>query len=346
MHTATDGSADRRAFTLVELLIGVASISIVAGLLIPTMASVRASAREAACLAMQRRLHVATMTYARSDDDRIPGVNTTSARYLKPITAANALLGDSTPTTPTTIFDWISPIMGHEINLSPNRAERTRQIFNDLACAESRRFNNALWGGGPFLSDYSDFEALLASDGYRQVSYLSPGAFHLAGRAYQQYAEMYVYRWNGPATPPIDYYPRLDRVGNLSHKVFLADGTRYLANVSTLDFDVDPRPKFYGSFTSSSPIYSGSREYGRAHQDVEFAGENHSTWHVYPHNARLSYRHRGRMFVMYFDGHGAALEEAESKTDASRWFPVDSTFTGLRATPESRAFHDVNSRLH
>lgn len=346
MHTATDGSAERRAFTLVELLVGVAVISIVAGLLVPSLASVRASAREAQCLAMQRRLHIGAMLYARSDDDRLPGVNSTGARYLHPLTAAANLLGDTTPTTPTSVFDWISPSIGDEAGLSRNRARRTKEIFEDLGCSAARRANDALWGGGPFLGDYSDFERIIETEGIRQISYLSPGPFHFAGRAFQTEKGVYTFRWNGPATPPLHYFPRLERIGNLSTKIFITDGTRYLANINTLDFDVNPRPDYYGSFTTSSPIYSGSREFGRAHQDVEFASENHSSWNVYPHNARLSYRHRGRIAVMHFDGHGALMDEEASKTDASRWYPMDSTFTGVRATPESRAFHSIGERLH
>ncbi|TVQ63340.1 MAG: type II secretion system protein [Phycisphaerales bacterium] len=329
------------AFTLIELLVVIAVIALVLGLLVPSLGAVRAASRDAQCAAMQRRIHVSTSLWMSANDDWIPGVNTTGARYDHTL-GSMQLLGDTTPTTPTTVFDWISPVMGAEMNFSPNRAERTAQIFEELACATARRWNDELWDWSP---DRADFEDVLVQRGYLQISYLSPGAFHLVGRdQFPQHRRRY--GWTGPAVPPGSYLPRLERIGSPSHKVFLADGTRYLAAPDLLDFDINVRPEFYGSFTSSSPIYNASREYGAAHVNAEFPGEVRSNVSVHPHNARLSYRHRGRMYVAYFDGRVEALSEEDSKADASRWFPTGSRFTGVRATKESLARHAIGHRLH
>lgn len=334
-----------RGFTLVEALVVAAIVALLFGALVPTLALTREAARDAACIAQQRRLHIAAMAYAQSGDDELPGVNTTGLRYQRNFIAAMDLLGDTSPTTPTTVFDWISPIMGDEAKLDPNRAKRTKQIFEDLGCPGTTRDNDAVWGLA--AGDVAQFRDLLEQENIRQISYLSPGPFHLLGRPVTSgdwSAPGKKFTWAGPAVTPHDYKPRVYKIGaRLSDKVFLADGSRYLAAADHLDFDIHPNPKYYGSFTSSTPIYNASREYGRAPTTPEFADENHSSADVYPHNAKLSYRHRSRLMVIYFDGHAGSMTEAESRTNASPWYPGGSVFTGIRATPESMQFHNVDS---
>lgn len=337
--------AAARAFTLVEALVVIAIVALLFGALVPVVGATRDAARDAACVAQQRRLHIGAMTFAQRSNDDIPGPNTTGLRYTRNVVAALDLLGDTTPTTPTTVFDWISPSMGDEARLSPNRARRTKQIFEDLGCPSTTRNNDAAWGLS--TGDIADFRNLIAAEGIRQISYLSPGPFHLLGKPVTSgdwTAPGKKYLWNGPAVTPSDYKPKTYKIGaRASDKVFLADGSRYLAAPNLLDFDAHPNPRYYGSFTASTPIYNASREYGAAHNAPEFVDENHSSGNVYPHNAKLSYRHRSRIMAVYFDGHAAPLTEAESRTDASRWFPGGSVFTGIRATSESMRFHNVDS---
>ncbi len=336
-----------RAFTLVEALVASAIIALLIGALVPALSATRASAREAACMAQQRRLHTGAMTFAAETDEAFPGINVTGMRYLQNPVAAQALLGTTHRTNPTSTFDWISPVMGHEAKLSANRARRTKQIFEDLGCPEANTPNKALWGQFGALADRADFETLLAAEGIRQTSYLSPASFHLIGKPEnngQWTAPGRKFLWSGPAVTPGNYQPRLYKVGaQLSAKVFVADGTRYLAAANHLDFDIHPNPQYFGSFTTSGPIYIASRAYGRATTSVEFAAENHSPGSPYPHNTRLSYRHRGRIMALYFDGHAGAMDETESKTNAAPWYPGGSIFTGLKATGESLQFHNAGS---
>ena len=346
-HAVTTSIGHRPAFSLLEVLVVIAVIALLGGLLIPGLGAARSAAREAQCAAMQRQLYTAAMKHAHSNDDMLPGVNTTGSAYLGSVAAAERLLGDTSPATPTTVFDWISPSIGDVAGLSANRAERTRQIFEDFSCAEAGATANGLWGAAG-VADAGQFRTALDTKGYRQISYLSPGPFHLTGAWYRREATARMYGWRGPAILPERYFPRLSRVG-ASHadKIFLADGTRYLANKELLDFDVHPRPKYYGSFTSSTPVYVASREYGKATGSPEFADENRASGErtVYPFNARMSYRHGGRMVTLRFDGSGETMTEAESKRDATPWFPGDSVFTGVNATPESLATHERGETL-
>lgn len=336
----------RPAFTLIELLIVFAILTLLTGVLLPSISSVRASARSAACAHQQRRLHAAVILAANADDDRIPGVNTTNARYLK-LPHTYELLHDTSSHTPTSVFDWISPSLGLSTPFSTNRARRTQQIFNDLACPSARRRNDTLYGSAP---DAADFQSLHTTDGFLQISYLSPAAFHLAGKSFVPLAKYRTYGWRGPAVPPDDYFPRLDRVGPPAAKVFLSDATRYLASRTRLDFDISPAPKYFGSFLCSSPIYRASREFGAATDRPEFPDENYlgQSATVYPHNRDLTYRHHQRIVVAWFDGHVDTMRENDSKTDASHWFPAGSVFNGSpsgNATDESRAFHRDGEEL-
>ena len=303
---------------------------------------VKDAARSTMCAAMQERIYQATMAYSLNDNEWLPGVNRTGLKYRKSITAALAMVGDSTPDTPTTTYDWISPVLGSEMNLSPNRAMRTKQIFEDLGCPSTHRHNDQTWGYAPDL--HEDFLPLMEEEGIAQVSYLAPATFHLAGPKFHptQYER---YGWTGPAIPPARYLPRMEKVGRQpSSKVFLADGTRYLTAGNVLDFDVSLNPKYYGSFTSSTPIYAGSTAYG--------TGQHASGWDytdigsAHEERRALSYRHGGDINVIYFDGHCGRMTETESKTNAAPWFPGGSEFTGKKATAESEAFHEIGEILH
>lgn len=333
----------RGGFTLVEIVVGVAIISTLMGLMLPAVGAARHAARRAACAATQERLYQATMAYSLSDDGWLPGVNRTGLKYRASIQATQSLEGDTTPGTPTTTYDWISPVIGFDVGLSANRARRTKQIFEDLGCLEAQRPNDQTFGYSNDLT--SDFVPLLKSEGIGQISYLAPAPFQLAGPAWSptQYER---FGWTGPATPPPRYLPRLENIGKQpATKVFVADGTRYLSAGNVLDFDVSPNPDYYGSFTSSTPIYAGSTAYGSGPAgpgfDVSPGGLGADAT-----RRKLSYRHAGGLNVIYFDGHYGTMTEDESKTNAAPWCPSGSTFTGVYATEQSLGRHQVGAILN
>lgn len=338
-----------RGVTFIEILIGVSLISLLMGLTVPALLSAKKAARSAACAHMQKRLHHAAIVYSASDHEWIPGINRTGLKYRESVNALLQLEGTTTPTTPTTTYDWISPVIGDDAKLSPNRARRTKQIFEDLGCPEAERLNDKTWGYSNDLHD--DFIPLLEKEGIRQISYLAPAPFHLAGPGWSP-TRYERFGFRGPARPPDRYLPRLENVGRQhSTKIFMADGTRYLTAGGVLDFDVSPNPEYYGSFTSSTPIYVGSTAYGAGPQDTGFdiGGYGHA---VHAERRRLSYRHGGAINVMYFDGHYAPMTEDESKTNAAPWYPSGSLFAPTEndgfevATPESLEFHGKDAILN
>ncbi|MBX3743846.1 MAG: type II secretion system protein [Verrucomicrobiae bacterium] len=66
------GGGGRRAFTLVELLVTVAMVSVLVALLLPAMGAVRERGRAAVCLGHHRQLSVALHLYAGDGEDRLP----------------------------------------------------------------------------------------------------------------------------------------------------------------------------------------------------------------------------------------------------------------------------------
>lgn len=339
------GAQGRRGVTLVEVLVVLSIVSVLTGVLVPTLGAAREAARSGACVATQRALMLGTANFTLANDRKLPGVNVTGREYLGDIKNGLRLVGDTTSETPTSIFDWISPTMGASMGFSANRARRTWEIFDQLACASATETAQRLYG---FAPDGADFETIHEGEGFAQISYLSPVAFHLTGANYRWQDKWMRYRWVGPVVPPADYFPRLTRVGEPSRKIWVADGTRYLPVGGDLDFDISLRPEYFGSFTSSGPIYVASTAYGVRPNDTTLPGEaGGARGLVSPNNRRLSYRHAGGMNVAYFDGHVASMSGTESKSDATPWYPEGSVVTDLaaRAAIEAGGTHRVGEEL-
>lgn len=328
-----------RGFTLIELLVVISIIALLIGILLPALASARATARTIVCGSTQKGIGQGMFQYSLENKDRYPGPNTSGAAYRRFRSPQElfGMQGDTTPTTPTTVWDWMSPILGDSMSFSPNRAERTAQIFNDLACPESRLFVDSLYGGWP---DQSDFERVFEEGrSYQQTSYLTPGPFHYYSAEWRgtppSISSSYpnTRYWDGfanPATAPKSFTPQIPKVGiQPSQKIFVADGTRYLAQSGgglILDFDISPTAKTYSSFGTSTPIFKDSTAYGR-----DFNPNSNL-------NAELSMRHNDGINAVHFDGHVESMGQQEAYSNPNPWYPGGSIFTYTDATPEAVEF--------
>ena len=65
-------AANKRAFTLVELLVVIAIISVLAGLLLPTLAKGKAKAKRIKCVNNLKQVNAALRGFSMTHDSRYP----------------------------------------------------------------------------------------------------------------------------------------------------------------------------------------------------------------------------------------------------------------------------------
>lgn len=339
-----------RGFTLIELLVVIAIIALLIGILLPALGAARGTARNMVCANSERQLALLQTQYALENKDFYSGPNTSNLDHWWIIPGAaeqplDQLFFDSENDAPTTTLDWMSPILGEAVGLSPNRAQRTAQLFNDYGCAGAKVFNDTIYRVNT-IDDEEQFRQVLEDRGFLQVSYLAPKAFYFLsfdsttptivvgdGRLTRRKKEGF----ESVAVAPAGFTPRLDQVGtNPSNKIMFADGTRYASQDDGLDFDPNVDPSAFGSFFANNPTIHGSTAYGR---------EPFSSGAVQvPDNQLLSFRHpNGSINAAYFDGHAAGISQNEAYSDPNPWFPSGSRWTGISATPEAEQFMEEQS---
>ena len=320
-------------FTMVELLMVIAVISVLMGALVPAVGMAREQAQSSVNLVNLRQLAQGQQAYAARSDQWVAGPNTSGAKGIA--TRGDAYVGTTSATTPTSTHDWISPCLGDDLGFSANRAERTWQIFSRLACPRAGHRITRLWGGA---RDYADFDAMNRREAAMQISYLSPAAFHYSPgkeawwpRVMREANASPMVGIPRPYQVPWSYRPRFDRIHRPEARIVVADGTRYTFVLRGrdgvemgLDFDVSTAPTIYGSFTSSGAIFHQSRAYGRAYDGA-----------VAEFNVDLSMRYAGRDFhAGFFDGHAERMAGKRAWSEPSMWYPGGSRFEGGDATPE------------
>lgn len=107
-----------RGFTLIELLVVLATIAILAALLLPVLARAKAAARRTICIGNLRQINLATRMYADDHRDAIRAVTNKEAIYftykegLQPYLSRNGLpTNDSVFACPADDFNCDDPVL-------------------------------------------------------------------------------------------------------------------------------------------------------------------------------------------------------------------------------------------
>lgn len=363
------------AFTLIELLVVVAIIALLLSILLPSLRGAREQARMVTC---GQRLHdfgMGLATYMTENGEWIPGINTSGVaiRALDLVWGADpGVLNE--PTLPVQPWDWMTPIMAHQVELPAVRARRFKFLLDGLRCP-SQPYHSALYleGGAP-----PDLAALQAEAPFRTISYLMPVHFQAVGQTYNNrlilgykvhpaVTNRPVYALAAPATWEVtnqDYLPQLVNIGDPSRKIFVADGTRYLSvqgGAEDLDFDAHPAGAFsgaqshvFGSFTDAGAWWCGSTAYGVEQGSVNWDGMTVNAGQYPPgrgRNLALSYRHgpagsritssaqsnSGLINALMFDGHVQRMNDRQSR-EIYYWYPKGSVVRnpaqGMTSVPQ------------
>ncbi len=278
----------RRAFTVIELLVVVAIISLLLGLLVPSLVSSQNSAYNAGCQAHLRGACRAVLSYSSDSFGFIPGPNT-SGSYIT--SGYTAFRNDSSE--PTYNMDWVSPLLGRERGLPGDRLSRIGAIFNDaFRCpANAERFTMDFGGSG------------LPPSGLSFTSYCSPLGFYVSQSPVLAAPLTSADPTLGAIVPVTSgAMSHLNRFGGASGKIFAMDGARYVYNDATnvrVSFNEFTWQNDGGNFMDYGPVYADAKPNGSPYKknpDGTLANAN-----------RFAYRHFERMNATFFDNHCESL---------------------------------------
>ncbi|HOW17547.1 MAG TPA: type II secretion system protein [Phycisphaerae bacterium] len=305
-----------RAFTLIELLVVVAIIALLVSILLPSLATAREQAKTAVCLSRLKNLGNAEKAYEAENRGFLAGSPLTTGYHLAHYQPNLGLSsGNWKPGLPVNMFDYSIPLL-RQMNIALPKVGATVAPYappqyhllttsGPMECPSNLQMAIAYNSGGSIPPNAPQVKA---------TSYLTMSGIVRGGPAvYSQYTKGSP-PLMGSANPsdmgqssswqvvvPSSYLPQVEKVGQASIKVFLADGLRYLnENSSQITYNLDLRAT-YGYQCAQPPCdikgtSTLAREYNLAR--------------------KYSYRHANKKGInaLMLDGHAETLR-AEFKSD-------------------------------
>lgn len=209
----------RSGFTLIELLVVVAIIAVLAGLLLPSVASVRTSARTTQCLSNQRQLYLGTLAYADDQEGNLPRSHIESPGHAND----------------TFWFGLVGPYL--DASRKPGGSWRDlRQTSVVWGCPQYRKDPSILWASGYGMNAW-------LRNPERATPSLRWTNFQLEGQAENP--------WGGRFTEF-----RLDVVTHPSTRPLYADGTNWMLPSGTMPRHRDRMAVLYcdGHVAAVTPV--------------------------------------------------------------------------------------------
>jgi len=303
-------------FTLPELLVVMALICLLLSVLLPSMSRTREQAAAVVCLSNLRNLAQAGASYQTEHRGFIAGSPMTSGFPLLVKDLGNA--GQWKAGMALNIFDFAVPLLQQMQIPLPKQMDAetedslvrkyypltTSNVFHcptNKQVAVSWPFNNGvvieapsyltmntLMRGGP--DTYAFWRMPENKARLNKSTVKSPsGATYIEAAEYKDVGQSDT--WD--ILVPRNYVPRIDRIGNMGIKVFLADGLRFFKPPNTIDYNIHTTG-FAGDMSAQPPsdikaTSNGAREYNLAR--------------------KYSYRHGGGTTInaAFFDGHAEPL---------------------------------------
>lgn len=342
---ASGGSRRRRAFTLIELLVVVSIISLLIGILLPTLGSALKQAREVVCATTQKGLMDGMIAWSLENKDEIPGASTSSAARLR--TNNPIITAGKDPAIPVQVTDWMSPALGGE-GLPTSRAARFQYLLERFRCPEMNTQTTIFPGGDSGVMEAEEYIQRSGLEVFG-TSYLMSCAWQsTSGTArFSQVGEFPNVRLSistiGEAsnerqriTLPSGFTPKFTTIGNPGLKGAFADGFRYVTNAdqgyaTDVDFShlAESLSPHYSTFTESFSFVN-STAYGEDRGGV---------------NKRLSFRHNDGVNTAFFDGHVGGLKQSEF-WNPTHWYPSGSRVVGGTIHPKALEYYEVGDVIN
>jgi prepilin-type N-terminal cleavage/methylation domain-containing protein/prepilin-type processing-associated H-X9-DG protein len=303
----------RSGFTLVEMLLVVAILSMLIALLLPMVSQAKEYGHQAVCMNNLRQAGIGFGSYASDCQRYTPGPNT-SGYFLKGVNPTNV---DSEPTDPITFDDWMSPTLGRAIGLPRKKIDRLLAILNhEFRCGSNTFKYDYIYpsqGSLPPANQtyYSSYSAPFPLHYYYDAAHASANRQpngSIFGNSFDK----------GVDTRTAGYKFRMSTKGAPSGKVFATEGSRYIDADGRVSFNADWGSAFGGNFMNRSPvlnvIYQGN---GSPYKFSTYPK-------LHPHSAKYAYRHvNDTLNAVFFDGHVKNLDNLASRK-ISYWYPKGS----------------------
>lgn len=313
-------AARRRGFTLIELLVVISIISVLLSILLPVLSGARRTAKAVACQAKLKEMGTGFAFYATDSEDWILGSPTGSGGYIQGSFASGAA---------TQRWDWMGPMakqMGYPLPEGSGNAS-TIERFNML-----RGMGLFLCSANDFLSTW--YDGPNAGTGplvsFNTSRYMMFEHVQSGGDGLTTYGNFHEEKL------PIGWKPRVTRMGDVSKKVFVADGARYSTTSVKPDYDLRAQAPWGGTFSDIAPYSTWSRSWDRAGMsgnafDSRIYAFRHSTAVVPPKAAANAYK----LNVVFMDGHSERMGDLEA-ANPHMWLPAGSQLDPAGMYPDVR----------